>query len=116
MDAIGESGLDVISIGKIYDIFSGAGIQKSLPTHNNGEGMQTLLEVQKTDFNGLCFANLVDFDMLYGHRQDIDGYANALTAFDAWLPEFMKGTPALFIYTALLSLALSSLTGEFLFI
>ena len=91
MDAIGESGLDVISIGKIYDIFSGAGIKKSLPTHNNGEGMQTLLEVQKTDFNGLCFANLVDFDMLYGHRQDIDGYANALTTFDGWLPEFIGG-------------------------
>jgi phosphopentomutase len=90
MDAIGDSGLDVISIGKIYDIFSGAGIKKSLPTHNNGEGMQTLLEVQKTDFNGLCFANLVDFDMLYGHRQNIDGYAEALTTFDAWLPEFMK--------------------------
>ena len=90
MDAIGEAGLDVISIGKIYDIFSGAGIKNSLPTHNNKEGMQTLLEVQKTDFNGLCFANLVDFDMLYGHRQDIDGYANALSEFDAWLPEFMN--------------------------
>lgn len=91
MDAIGEAGLDVISIGKIYDIFSGAGIKKSLPTHNNGEGMQTLLEVQKSEFNGLCFANLVDFDMLYGHRQDIDGYAAALTAFDKWLPEFIDG-------------------------
>ena len=94
MDAIGGAGLEVISIGKIYDIFSGAGIKKSLPTHNNGEGMQTLLEVQKTDFNGLCFANLVDFDMLYGHRQDIDGYAAALTAFDSWLPEFMGGMQA----------------------
>ena len=91
MDAIGESGLDVISVGKIYDIFSGAGIKKSLPTHNNTEGMATLLEVQKTDFNGLCFANLVDFDMLYGHRQDIDGYAAALTAFDSWLPTFLEG-------------------------
>ena len=91
MDAIGESGLDVISVGKIYDIFSGAGIKKSLPTHNNTEGMATLLEVQKTDFNGLCFANLVDFDMLYGHRQDIDGYAAALTAFDSWLPKFLEG-------------------------
>ena len=89
MDAIGEAGLEVISIGKIYDIFSGAGIKKSLPTHNNGEGMKTLLEVQKTDFGGLCFANLVDFDMLYGHRQNIDGYAEALSAFDAWLPEFI---------------------------
>ena len=91
MDAIGESGLDVISVGKIYDIFSGAGIKKSLPTHNNTEGMETLLEVQKTDFRGLCFANLVDFDMLYGHRQDIDGYAAALTAFDSWLPGFLEG-------------------------
>ena len=91
MDAIGKAGLDVISIGKIYDIFSGAGIKKSLPTHNNREGMQTLLDVQKTDFRGLCFANLVDFDMLYGHRQDIDGYAKALSEFDAWLPEFMAG-------------------------
>ena len=91
MDAIGESGLDVISVGKIYDIFSGAGIKKSLPTHNNTEGMETLLEVQKTDFRGLCFANLVDFDMLYGHRQDIDGYAAALTAFDSWLPTFLAG-------------------------
>ena len=91
MDAIGKSGLEVISIGKIYDIFSGAGINKSLPTHNNGEGMQTLIDVQKTDFNGFCFANLVDFDMLYGHRQDIDGYAVALSAFDAWLPEFISG-------------------------
>ena len=90
MDAIGEAGLDVISIGKIYDIFSGAGIKKSLPTHNNGEGMKTLLEVQKSDFCGFCFANLVDFDMLYGHRQDIDGYAAALSAFDAWLPEFVS--------------------------
>ena len=89
MDAIGEAGLDVISIGKIYDIFSGAGIKKSLPTHNNREGMQVLLEAQKMDFEGLCFANLVDFDMLYGHRQDIDGYAAALSAFDAFLPEFM---------------------------
>ena len=91
MDVIGESGLDVISVGKIYDIFSGAGIKKSLPTHNNTEGMQTLLDIEKEDFNGLCFANLVDFDMLYGHRQDIDGYAAALTAFDKWLPEFIGG-------------------------
>ena len=91
MDAIGESGLDVISVGKIYDIFSGAGIKKSLPTHNNAEGMQALLEVQKSEFNGLCFANLVDFDMLFGHRQNIDGYAEALSAFDAWLPKFLSG-------------------------
>ena len=91
MDAIGDSGLDVISIGKIYDIFSGAGIKESLPTHNNKEGMEVLLEAQKKEFTGLCFANLVDFDMLFGHRQNIDGYANALSEFDAWLPKFIDG-------------------------
>jgi phosphopentomutase len=53
--------------------------------------MERLLEVQKKDFHGLCFANLVDFDMLYGHRQNIDGYAEALSAFDAWLPSFIDG-------------------------
>ena len=90
MDSIGESGLDVISVGKIYDIFSGAGIKRSLPTHNNTEGMEVLRRVVKEDFHGLCFANLVDFDMLYGHRQDIDGYAKALTAFDSWLPSFIS--------------------------
>ena len=91
MDAIGDSGLDVISIGKIYDIFSGAGLKESLPTHNNKEGMEVLLEAQKKEFTGLCFANLVDFDMLFGHRQNIDGYANALSEFDAWLPKFIDG-------------------------
>lgn len=91
MDRIGKAGLNVISIGKIYDIFSGAGIKQSLPTHNNTEGMQTLSAVLQEDFNGLCFANLVDFDMLYGHRQDIDGYAAALSAFDSWLPSFLSG-------------------------
>ena len=91
LDAIGGAGLDVISVGKIYDIFAGAGIAESMPTHNNTEGMQTILAAQKKDFHGICFANLVDFDMLYGHRQDIDGYAAALTAFDTWLPEFISG-------------------------
>ena len=90
LNALSDAGLEVISVGKIYDIFSGDGIGESLPTHNNAEGMQTLLEVARRDFTGLCFANLVDFDMLYGHRQDIDGYAAALSAFDAWLPEFIK--------------------------
>ena len=100
LDAIRDAGLDVISIGKIYDIFAGAGIDESMPTHNNNEGMQTLLQAQNKDFHGICFANLVDFDMLYGHRQDIDGYAAALSAFDAFLPEFvskMKDTDVLMI-------------------
>ena len=90
MDAIGDAGLDVISVGKIYDIFSGAGIKRSLPTHNNTEGMEVLSSLVKEDFHGLCFANLVDFDMLFGHRQNIDGYAAALTAFDSWRPSFLR--------------------------
>ncbi len=80
---------DVIGIGKISDIFVGSGITDSIHTHNNREGMDALLKLQDKTFCGLCFANLVDFDMLYGHRNDIDGYAAALTEFDEWLPEFI---------------------------
>ena len=91
LDALSSHGLDVLSIGKIRDIFAGRGITESYPTHSNKEGMDTLLELQKKSFHGLCFANLVDFDMLYGHRNDVDGYAEALSAFDAWLPTFLGG-------------------------
>ena len=89
LDVLQREGFDVLSIGKIRDIFAGRGITESHPTHGNGEGMEVLSELQKRDFHGLCFANLVDFDMLYGHRNDIDGYAKALSAFDAWLPSFL---------------------------
>ena len=89
LDAIKEAGLDVISVGKINDIFVGCGITESHPTHSNKEGMEVALELSLRDFNGLCFINLVDFDMMYGHRQDIDGYASAISEFDAWLPEFI---------------------------
>ncbi len=91
LDVLQKEGLDVLSIGKIRDIFAGRGITGSHPTHGNEEGMEVLLDLQKRDFHGLCFANLVDFDMLYGHRNDIDGYAKALSAFDAWLPSFLCG-------------------------
>lgn len=91
LDAISEAGKTVYSIGKIYDIFAGQGITKYVLTHDNTEGMKAALSAQKEDFEGLCFINLVDFDMLYGHRQDIDGYAKALTAFDTFLPEFIAG-------------------------
>ncbi|MBQ8324185.1 MAG: phosphopentomutase [Clostridia bacterium] len=91
LDVLQKQGLDVLSIGKIRDIFAGRGITESHPTHGNEEGMEVLLELQKKDFHGLCFANLVDFDMLYGHRNDIHGYAKALSAFDAWLPAFLAG-------------------------
>ena len=90
LDAIKNAGLDVISVGKIYDIFVGAGITDSTLTHSNTEGMQVTSEIAQRDFRGLCFTNLVDFDMLYGHRQDIDGYAAALTEFDTWLAGFIE--------------------------
>lgn len=78
-------GLDVFSVGKIYDIFAGRGITEKFLTHNNQEGMEKTSALFETDFRGLCFVNLVDFDMLYGHRNDVDGYAAALSSFDVWL-------------------------------
>ncbi len=90
LDAAKENDLDVISVGKIYDIFAGKGITQRLATHCNKEGMQTALALSKKNFDGICFVNLVDFDMLYGHRQDIDGYAAALSEFDEFLPKFIK--------------------------
>lgn len=90
LDALCKAGKDVIAIGKIRDIFAGRGVTEALLSHGNAEGMELLSQVQKKDFDGLCFANLVDFDMLYGHRNDTDGYAKALTAFDEWLPSFVK--------------------------
>ncbi|MBE6610002.1 MAG: phosphopentomutase [Ruminococcaceae bacterium] len=80
-----DAGLDVIGVGKIGDIFAMSGLTESYPTHNNGEGMAKTSELLEKDFNGLCFINLVDFDMKYGHRQDAEGYAKALNEFDSWL-------------------------------
>ncbi len=92
LDAISGAGKEVIAIGKIHDIFVGQGITQTTFTHSNTEGMQKTMEVLlDEDFReGLCFTNLVDFDMLYGHRQDVDGYASALAEFDAYLPSFME--------------------------
>lgn len=89
-DKLKNSGLDVISVGKINDIFAGHGITESHPTKGNADGEALLLEIQKRDFNGLCFVNLVDFDMLYGHRNDIAGYAKALEHFDKTLGVFLE--------------------------
>ena len=89
LDAIAATGKTVWGVGKISDIFAAQGITRCDLTHGNGEGMEMALKAVQTDFEGLCFINLVDFDMLYGHRQDVDGYAAALTAFDSWLPNFM---------------------------
>lgn len=90
LDLLKSEGKDVISVGKIYDIFAGRGTTESYYTHSNAEGMQKTLEIADKDFDGLCFVNLVDFDMLYGHRNNIDGYAKATAEFDAWLPGFIS--------------------------
>ncbi len=91
LDDLKDKGFDVLGVGKIHDIFAGRGLTDFVFTEGNTDGMNKTLMYQKTDFNGLCFVNLVDFDMLYGHRQDTDGYAKALAEFDAWLPEFIDG-------------------------
>lgn len=89
LDFLKAAGKDVIAVGKITDIFAGKGVTKSIFTHSNTEGMAVTKEVAEGDFEGLCFTNLVDFDMLYGHRQDREGYARAMMAFDAWLADFL---------------------------
>ena len=76
-------------MGKIRDIFAGRGLTEYVLTHSNAEGMEKTDEYCEKDFRGLCFVNLVDFDMLYGHRRDIPGYARALTEFDRWLGGFL---------------------------
>ncbi len=90
LDHIKNAGLDVIGVGKINDIFAGKGITATSSIQNNADGMRQTMEHVKRDFHGLCFVNLVDFDMLYGHRNDIDGYAKAATEFDTWLKDFME--------------------------
>ncbi len=90
LDIVKAAGKDVIAVGKITDIFAGRGITESIFTHSNAEGMRVTFEIGQRDFNGLCFTNLVDFDMLYGHRQDAKGYAEAMMAFDRWLGDFLR--------------------------
>ena len=89
LDAIKAAGLDSIAVGKIHDIFAGFGDTEYVYNKSNANGMEHTTNFAKKDFHGLCFVNLVDFDMQFGHRRDIDGYANALAEFDAWLGEFM---------------------------
>ena len=89
LDAIKAAGLDSIGVGKIYDIFAGIGTTEHVYNQSNANGMEHTTNFAAKDFNGLCFVNLVDFDMQYGHRRDIDGYARALTEFDAWLGNFL---------------------------
>ncbi len=88
LDQLKEEGYDVIGVGKIRDIFAGKGITEFVYTQGNADGIEKSLAYMDRDFEGLCFINLVDYDMLYGHRNDVDGYAKALTYFDEKLPEF----------------------------
>lgn len=90
LDVLKENNKAVIAVGKIKDIFVGKGITEFVYTKGNEEGIERTLEYLDKDFEGLCFVNLVDFDMLYGHRNDIDGYAKALTYFDEKLPLIME--------------------------
>ena len=89
LDHLKDAGKDVIAVGKIMDIFAGSGITEHVYTSGNEEGIERTLEYLDRDFEGLCFVNLVDYDMLYGHRRDVDGYAKALTYFDEKLPELL---------------------------
>ena len=89
MNEMKDAGLDVMAVGKIADIFNGEGVTESIRTVSNMDGVDKLLEVMKTDFHGMSFTNLVDFDALYGHRRDPIGYGNALQDFDERLPEIM---------------------------
>lgn len=90
LDILKDNGKDVLSVGKIIDIFAGQGITAFIRTVSNADGMVKTAEFEKKDFDGLCFVNLVDFDMKYGHRNDVAGYTNALNEFDIALGDFMK--------------------------
>ena len=89
LDQLKDNGKDVIAVGKINDIFNGQGITKSIRTKSNMDGVDQLLKIMDEPFEGLSFTNLVDFDALYGHRRDVQGYGEALMAFDARMPEIM---------------------------
>ena len=89
LDAVQKAGLTSIGVGKIYDIFAGRGIGEYVYNKSNLDGMNHTANYAKRDFEGLCFVNLVDFDMHFGHRRDVDGYAKALTEFDRWLGDFL---------------------------
>ncbi len=90
LDAVKQAGLDSIGVGKIHDIFAGQGLTDFVYNKSNEDGMAHTSHYAGQDFHGLCFVNLVDFDMLYGHRRDVGGYAKALTVFDKWLGEFLE--------------------------
>lgn len=90
LNILSEKGYDVIGVGKINDIFAGSGITEFVRTSGNEEGIEQMLVYGDKEFNGLCFVNLVDFDMKYGHRNDVEGYGAALSYFDKKLPEMLS--------------------------
>ena len=90
LNSLEDAGYESIGVGKIYDIFAGSGITRKIKTKNNTDGIQKTLELLESDFSGLGFVNLVDFDMVYGHRNDAPGYARALMEFDSALPAIQK--------------------------
>ena len=90
LDAVKAAGQACIAVGKIQDIFAGRGTTEYVYNKSNADGMAHALHYIRQDFRGLCFVNLVDFDMVYGHRRDAVGYAKALSEFDAWLGGFLK--------------------------
>lgn len=90
LEKIEEKKLSVISIGKIYDIFNGKGITKKVSSANNKDGVDKLLDIMDKKFTGLCFANLNDFDTLYGHRRDVEGYARAIEELDVEIPMILN--------------------------
>lgn len=90
LNALKDAGLDVISVGKIYDIFDGEGLTASNKSKSSVHGMEQTIEIAKSDFEGLCFVNLVDFDALWGHRRDVKGYAREIEKFDVKLGELME--------------------------
>lgn len=89
LDVMKSAGYDVIGVGKIHDIFAGRGLTRTFPNEGNDKNMDVTVSLMDEEFEGLCFVNLVDFDMLYGHRNNIEGYTDALNAFDKKLDEFL---------------------------
>ena len=90
LDSLKDAGLDVISVGKIYDIFDGQGLTESNKSKSSVHGMEQTIEIESRDFTGLCFTNLVDFDALWGHRRDVAGYARELEKFDVLLGQLLN--------------------------
>src|SRR5215469_4362118 len=89
MDALAEKGVPVFGVGKIHDIYNGRGVERYVTTSSNADGLEKLITAAHEGPDGLVFCNLVDFDMLYGHRKDVEGFAKSLEEFDAWLPSFL---------------------------